>query len=168
MKVRIIFDLPVHVHKSHGTTLWDKSNVIMIVHFLIIPPLRLKGSPFDKQNRLALDSKIYKALFGLKGLNIDLLWWATAIFALTSYDLWSMMFVMLLSDKGDMHVNCYLAKNVHNYFFIFFSRAGLHLPRGHPSLHGFWCLFTSDPSWTVWSILVSWTWKRYSVIKILC
>ena len=45
----------------------------MIVHFLIIPPLRLKGSPFDEQNRLALDSKIYKALFGLKGLNIDLL-----------------------------------------------------------------------------------------------
>ena len=52
------------------------------------------------------------------------------------------------------------------YMYIFLFRAGLHLPGGHPSLHGFWCIFASNPSWTVWSILVSWTWKRYSVIKI--
>ena len=53
------------------------------------------------------------------------------------------------------------------YMYIFLFRAGLHLPGGYPSLHGFRCIFTSNPSWTVWSILVSWTWKRYSVIKIL-
>ena len=30
------------------------------------------------------------------------------------------MFVMLLSDKGNMHVNYYLAKNVHNIVYLYF------------------------------------------------
>ena len=33
-----------------------------------VNPLEPKGSPFDEYNRLALDSKIYKSLLGIKGL----------------------------------------------------------------------------------------------------